>query len=1289
MTAEEWIAANPFPGLRPFRAEESDRFFGRDRQIADLAGWLEQRTFVSVVGDSGCGKSSLVLAGLLAKLRESGKEGTEWRPVVMHPGTRPVQALAKELSPCLGGRGDAENVCEASVYGRLSLGGLGLAEVVRLARLPERARILLVVDQFEEIFRLSEMTDPDEARAFVKLLLGAVADPVSPVSVIITMRAKEIGSCAAFRDLPEAVSRGEYLVPKLTLAQRKEAIVGPVTLREVAIAPRLVQRVLNDVRDDYDDLPVMQHALMRTWNEWAREGGGPLDLGHYETIGTAKGALSQHADETLASLGELAKVAEGVFRAITQQLAEGDAVRRALELKTLHQVVSARSEDIDRVVRRFQDGDAAFLVPPQSGKLEDSTVVDIVHEALIRQWKTLRRWADAESEKRKMLTLLIDAAERQQTVKDSLWRGRNLEKAIEWERTEKPTSAWAELYFARRGAGTWKQVESFLADSVAAERQERHRERRLRLLGYSSVIALVVVVGAMLGMRNLARQEMMHDLEARARHAQRSNPALAARLALRATGYGSSREANEVLRQSLAQLETAHLERARDVERPLRDVQLSSDGSLLVVAAGAGVQVLDSRTLDPRAARAAGGPFRGAWLVDANRKLLTMDASNSVQLSALDGQGNGWTLDCGAEGGPVYHVSPSTDGKLIALGCQDGAVRVFEAASPRVPARAYLRPGREGFTATALAFSDENEYLAVGYGDGVVRVFKLAEGPEPWIGPVAGEEKGWPLRHDGPVLAIAFHSRPPGTRAKDDPEFMVTSGEDRKVIAWQLDMVGRRLAMKNGRLASWGSTLERPATALLFAPRADAPFQLLTVIDKRVQLWASAESDRGGRNVRGHEDFISDVNATPDGEMLLTSSDDGTARLWSTRGGTPVAVLRHRAAVVRGFFGREEGEVITASSDGAVRRWRYSAPRIIRTSPGWVLSAALDPSGTRVAIGDERKLSVLRLGKTDSAPVGELYLPTGMDQAAYLSWSPDRGVLGMFTTNRLGYQAQPVFWDGKSSAATTPAWLMSFTRASFGPGGKEFVTSGLGGTKVWSTNALARSAESPTPESVLPATYHGTAAVSGDGNWAATYGEDGLRLWDLRLPVSPASRVLEGHEGEVRSLEFSPDSRELATSSIDGTVRVWPVDSTLQPKVLQAGQVRALACASFDPRGKRVVAGSADGALYVWDTEHNELIAILRRHGEGVNDVHFTPDGKGILSASDDGTVKLGQCEVCAAAPGELKGYVDRYAILDPRGERDLAQQNKIRPLDMILRALLPSSKTSAKKPGHLWWSDG
>ena len=246
---------NPFPGLRPFRTEEKYLFFGREDQTAELLTRLRRTRFLAVVGTSGSGKSSLVRAGLLPELHGGTmtKAGSSWEVAVMRPGGDPITNLAQALCDAdLYSNKEAD--FPAQVQATLNRSGLGLVEAVRQAGLPADTNLLLVVDQFEEIFRFHERggEQQEQAGAFVNLLLEASGQEAHAIYVVLTMRSDFLGDCAQFRGLAEAVNQGEYLIPRLNRNQCRAAIEGPVKVGGGVIAPRLSQQLLNDVGDDPD-----------------------------------------------------------------------------------------------------------------------------------------------------------------------------------------------------------------------------------------------------------------------------------------------------------------------------------------------------------------------------------------------------------------------------------------------------------------------------------------------------------------------------------------------------------------------------------------------------------------------------------------------------------------------------------------------------------------------------------------------------------------------------------------------------------------------------------------------------------------------------------------------------------------------------------------------------------------------------------------------------------------------------------------------------------------------------
>ena len=221
----------PYPGLRPFHDDEADIFFGRESHTDDLLRKLEGARFLAVVGPSGCGKSSLVRAGMIVAL-ETGflsTAGARWRIAKMRPGSRPTLRLAEALmeESALGRERYGEPEGAPFVLSTLHRGPLGLVEVLRETPLPENTNLLLLVDQFEEIFRFRREGDSDEADAFVELLLETTRKQEVPVYVVITMRSDFLGDCALFSGLPESINESIYLTPRLTRDQRRAAIEGP------------------------------------------------------------------------------------------------------------------------------------------------------------------------------------------------------------------------------------------------------------------------------------------------------------------------------------------------------------------------------------------------------------------------------------------------------------------------------------------------------------------------------------------------------------------------------------------------------------------------------------------------------------------------------------------------------------------------------------------------------------------------------------------------------------------------------------------------------------------------------------------------------------------------------------------------------------------------------------------------------------------------------------------------------------------------------------------------------
>src|SRR5262249_31327166 len=321
----------------------------------------------------------------------------------------------------------------------LRRGTRGLVDAVRHARIPPDENVLVVVDQFEDLFRFrrSRHTEhsKDEAIAFVKLLLEATQQEEFPIYVVLTMRSDFIGDCMEYAGLPEAVNAGQYLIPRMSRDELRAAITGPVAVGGSEIAPRLVMRLLNDLGDDQDQLPVLQHALMRTWDYWNahHKDGEPIDIAHYEAVGTLREALSLHAEEAYQETGSGRGlyIAERMFKALTDTFTDHRGVRRPTSIQEIAAICEAGEDEVIQVVEIFRRPGCSFLMP---GKvpLDSRSVIDLSHESLMRCWKRLIAWAEEERISAGFYLRLSQASAWFEEGSAGLWRDPELELGLQW-----------------------------------------------------------------------------------------------------------------------------------------------------------------------------------------------------------------------------------------------------------------------------------------------------------------------------------------------------------------------------------------------------------------------------------------------------------------------------------------------------------------------------------------------------------------------------------------------------------------------------------------------------------------------------------------------------------------------------------------------------------------------------------------------------------------------------------------------------------------------------------------
>lgn len=559
-------AARPFPGLRPFEYADREFFFGRNNQVYALYRMLDRSRFVAVVGSSGSGKSSLIFAGLRPLLEKDSSQpgGQQWIWQQMSPKNAPIAGLIDLVHRLTFEHGSAEvdpsfrDAQRNRIAYLIRLSSRGLVDALAEIEALRDKTLVLVVDQFEELFRYARPTQSqrrpkqsaqrEEAVLFVQLLLAASFDPDCRVKIVLTMRSDFIGDCANFRGLPEAVSESQYLVPGLTREQLEEVIRKPLEKSGASIDSRLVERLLNDVSDEPDQLPVLQHCLLRLWQaavkaeasgevadvpETGGDHGHPhITIRHYDAIDRVAGALSKHADDVLSGLPALEPVVERVFRALSEIDKEGRATRRTVTFSQLLAETGAPEVQLCDVLDRFRADDCSFLRPTFSDapRLEADQPLDVGHEALLRRWDRVRGNPEATgaASDPRPVGWLREEEEDSRHYQALLYQDElplsQVRRTAQWWNKLPRTPAWADRY-----GGGYDRVAQLLKRGQEALKAEQTRQRNLARLKIGSVSLVCLLLAISVGLLVLFAKERQ-VAEANAAAAQASAKAAQANL---------------------------------------------------------------------------------------------------------------------------------------------------------------------------------------------------------------------------------------------------------------------------------------------------------------------------------------------------------------------------------------------------------------------------------------------------------------------------------------------------------------------------------------------------------------------------------------------------------------------------------------------------------------------------------------------------------------------------------------------------------------------------------------
>ena len=471
------LPPRPYPGLRPFGKDEWPIFFGRERMADEVIDRLIRQRMIFVHGDSGCGKSSLIRAGVLARL-EQGDFCAGWRTAACLPREAPLRNVAQALAALAGDDGDEAALLD---WRRALNGAAGAAAAIaELRRARGAGPGCLLIDQFEELFQHARLAGPDEALLLVSALISLNAAPPEGLYIGVTMRSEYLGACARFGGFAELVNATQYLLPRMGHDDMLRAIREPALLYDGQVSRELAERLIADTGGNQDQLPLIQHGLMRLYLQKAAMAGTGWQLGiaDYPTERGLAGLLSDHADEVLkAVLAGLdstdSRLVEDMFRALTDINTDSQAIRRPQTRGQLDAVTGAAPAAVDRVIAAFGADGVSFLSVQGTPSANRDGLVDVGHEALIRCWKVLGDlrdgWLIREFRNGLVWRALLVQAESFERDPRNVLSAATVGEREKW--MQRRNAAWA----ARYGGG-WERVRR-LVDASAAERDRVAREQ--------------------------------------------------------------------------------------------------------------------------------------------------------------------------------------------------------------------------------------------------------------------------------------------------------------------------------------------------------------------------------------------------------------------------------------------------------------------------------------------------------------------------------------------------------------------------------------------------------------------------------------------------------------------------------------------------------------------------------------------------------------------------------------------------------------------------------------------
>lgn len=1210
---------NPYQGLHPFPESAADRFFGRETWVQELLDKLadpsELNRLLAIVGPSGSGKSSLINAGLLPALRQGRLPGAQnWYIVTLTPGQDPWEAVAGAL----------QRVASQPVPGLRDLlhhHPLGLLEATRqLLPDDEAIELLLVIDQFEELFTLT--ADSHLVIEFLDSLTTAVLSPDARLNVVLTLRADFLDRPLQHVDFGELLRQRMMLVTPLTPDELTQAIIKPLQPINMHMTPDLMATIIQDMSNQPGMLPLLQYALTELFEQ---RQSATLDLTAYQAIGGVSGALARRAETLYANLDEAGQEAtrQLFLRLITLGEGSEDTRRRVL----ISELQSLRVSETNTVVARVIDQYGRYrLLTFDHDPVTRGPTVEVAHEALIREWPRLRTWLRESREDVRRQRLLAQAAAqwRQNDRDDSyLLRGSRLTSFAAWMETSTVTLTAVEQTFLQTSIDAQearhtaeearRQRELETARRLAEEQRQRAAEQtrsaqRLRqfsigLAGALFVVAALAVVSALFARASAANEQLAREsyslsLAANARQAlEGNNQPLALLLALAANGVEDPPPAAWQTLLDIAQAPGVTQQLYHD--SPVNSVAVSPNGRFLLTGADDGrVRV---------------------WDRQSGQVVQTL-AGHKAAVSAVAFSANG-----------RYLLSGGAD-HLVLLWDRDSGQLLHQLSGHKGPISgvAFTPDSQHAVTAEDTAASPS---------DLIVWDVQTGEVVNQFGGSADGNTEGMLDMALDPTGRLALV----GQRSFD-------SNNPQEAILWDIN---------TSTPVQIFSVANRTVSSVAIGP--NGRFALTAGEDGTVYRWDTATGELT-QQLTGHEGDVLALAVSPNGQTALSASLDQTLIWWDLQTGKPIQQFASGTGEIHSLRFVDNRQAVTADTDGMMQiwdltsgwqlaRWGEDGSGHLPPAPGTEnrgMGVAIAPNG-RFALsgGNEPDYDLLmwsyetgeiiRRMRSDSGNIFAIAITpdsqqaiTAMQDGSLIVWDlttgePVRQLVGhQGSVNSVALTADGqraisaslgggvIYWE-VATGEILQRMIGHFEGrgaydVTFLPGEQQAVSSAWDGTMiVW---------DLATGEQIRRLTgLNGGAGshFSADGDWGihgisvdangrllSAGRDESLLLWDV--PSGSSVRRFVGHAGFVVDVAFSPDGQTAVSTAENDAVIVWDVATGTVLRRLPLNNRLNSAfrpTLAMHPDGRSLLVTDADGTLIKWQMAEPtpaELAAWLTEH---------------------------------------------------------------------------------------------